>query len=53
MAMGVPVVGSDGLLAGIVTHRDMRFESDPSVTAAALMTLLSPDPAVVWMWKPA
>ena len=27
---GVPVTGPDGILLGIVTNRDIRFESDPS-----------------------
>ncbi|PMY31578.1 CBS domain-containing protein, partial [Pseudomonas sp. FW306-2-2C-D06C] len=36
---GFPVVDpKSGKLVGMLTHRDMRFESDPSVTAAALMT---------------
>ena len=28
---GVPVTSDDGILLGIVTNRDMRFEADPSV----------------------
>jgi len=35
---GVPVVGSDGLLAGIVTHRDMRFESELDDPVRHIMT---------------
>ena len=35
---GVPVTSDDGILLGIVTNRDMRFETDPSVRVAAVMT---------------
>ncbi|WP_287106562.1 IMP dehydrogenase, partial [Brevundimonas sp.] len=36
---GFPVVDpKSGKLVGMLTHRDMRFESDPNVTAASLMT---------------
>jgi IMP dehydrogenase len=35
---GVPVVARDGTLLGIVTNRDMRFVSDPSVPAREVMT---------------
>jgi IMP dehydrogenase len=36
---GFPVVErGSGKLVGILTHRDMRFETDPSVTAEAVMT---------------
>jgi len=35
---GVPVTSDDGILLGIVTNRDMRFESDPSVRVGAVMT---------------
>ena len=35
---GLPVVDKDGLLVGIVTNRDMRFESDFSRTVAEVMT---------------
>jgi len=35
---GVPVVGSDGLLAGIVTHRDMRFETELDDPVRHIMT---------------
>ncbi|KRG63997.1 inosine-5-monophosphate dehydrogenase [Stenotrophomonas humi] len=35
---GVPVVGSDGMLAGIVTHRDMRFETELDDPVRHIMT---------------
>ena len=36
---GFPVVeASSGKLVGILTHRDMRFETDPNIPASALMT---------------
>ena len=35
---GVPVVRSNGQLVGIVTHRDVRFQSDTSVPVSAVMT---------------
>ena len=36
---GFPVVDPDtGKLVGMLTHRDMRFEGDPSIKASALMT---------------
>jgi IMP dehydrogenase len=35
---GVPVVNADGTLAGIVTNRDTRFETDPSKPIKELMT---------------
>ncbi|MZE41527.1 CBS domain-containing protein, partial [Streptomyces sp. SID5477] len=36
---GFPVVDpTSGKLVGMLTHRDMRFESDLNVTAASLMT---------------
>jgi IMP dehydrogenase len=35
---GVPVVDDRGYLVGIVTNRDMRFESDPSLLVADVMT---------------
>jgi len=35
---GVPVVDAAGVLVGIVTNRDMRFESDHSRPVAAVMT---------------
>ena len=35
---GVPVTGADGVLLGIVTNRDIRFEADHSRPAAAVMT---------------
>jgi IMP dehydrogenase len=35
---GIPVVGADGRLVGIVTNRDVRFASDPNAKVADLMT---------------
>src|SRR5690348_14959797 len=35
---GVPVTGDDGVLLGIVTNRDIRFESDHSRRVTAIMT---------------
>ncbi|SBV36239.1 IMP dehydrogenase [uncultured Stenotrophomonas sp.] len=35
---GVPVVGDDGQLAGIVTHRDMRFETELDDPVRHIMT---------------
>jgi len=35
---GIPVVERDGKLVGILTNRDVRFATDPSVLVAALMT---------------
>ena len=35
---GVPVTGDDGTLVGIVTNRDIRFESDLSRRVAEVMT---------------
>lgn len=35
---GLPVVDGDGRLLGIVTNRDLRFESDHSRTAGQIMT---------------
>ncbi len=35
---GVPVVDDDGLLLGIVTNRDMRFETDPRRLVGDVMT---------------
>src|SRR5215472_3454325 len=35
---GVPVTSDDGILVGIVTNRDIRFESDLSRRVAAVMT---------------
>ncbi|WP_244615924.1 IMP dehydrogenase [Stackebrandtia albiflava] len=35
---GVPVVDDDGALVGIVTNRDMRFETDMSVPVEQVMT---------------
>ena len=35
---GVPIVYPDGTLAGIVTNRDIRFETDPSKPVRELMT---------------
>jgi IMP dehydrogenase len=35
---GFPVVDGDGRLVGILTNRDMRFDTDPNRKAAELMT---------------
>ena len=35
---GVPVTGPDGVLVGIVTNRDIRFETDQSRRVAEVMT---------------
>src|SRR5215468_413944 len=35
---GVPVTGDDGVLLGIVTNRDIRFEADHGRPVAAVMT---------------
>ncbi|MDR1355594.1 MAG: IMP dehydrogenase [Propionibacteriaceae bacterium] len=35
---GIPVVDATGLLLGIVTNRDMRFESDPNRPVGEVMT---------------
>src|SRR6516164_6016576 len=35
---GVPVTSDDGILVGIVTNRDIRFESDLSRSVSAVMT---------------
>jgi IMP dehydrogenase len=35
---GVPVTSDDGILLGIVTNRDIRFEADHSVRVATVMT---------------
>jgi IMP dehydrogenase len=35
---GVPVTGADGVLLGIVTNRDIRFETDHGRPAAEVMT---------------
>lgn len=35
---GVPIVHPDGTLAGIVTNRDIRFETDPNKPVRELMT---------------
>ncbi len=35
---GIPVVEPDGKLVGIVTNRDVRFATDPSVLVSTLMT---------------
>jgi IMP dehydrogenase len=36
---GVPVTDADGQLVGIVTNRDMRFVSDPSIRVRDIMTV--------------
>ncbi len=35
---GVPIVDGDGVLVGILTNRDLRFETDTSQPVSALMT---------------
>src|SRR5580765_1287370 len=35
---GVPVTDDDGLLVGILTNRDLRFETDTAQSVSALMT---------------
>ena len=35
---GVPIVDEDGILVGILTNRDLRFETDTSQLVSALMT---------------
>src|ERR671922_1573762 len=35
---GVPITDDEGVLVGILTNRDLRFESDPSQPVSALMT---------------
>ncbi|GAA3385501.1 IMP dehydrogenase [Cryptosporangium minutisporangium] len=35
---GLPVVDADGVLVGIVTNRDMRFETDPTRRVREVMT---------------
>jgi len=35
---GVPVTSDDGVLLGIVTNRDIRFEADHSIRVASVMT---------------
>jgi IMP dehydrogenase len=35
---GIPVVGDDGKLLGIITNRDVRFATDPNTKVGELMT---------------
>ncbi|NBC18820.1 MAG: IMP dehydrogenase [Bacteroidetes bacterium] len=35
---GIPVVDEDNLLVGIVTNRDLRFQTDPSIALRDMMT---------------
>jgi IMP dehydrogenase len=35
---GVPITGADGVLVGILTNRDLRFETDVEQAVSALMT---------------
>ncbi|MGH3078245.1 MAG: IMP dehydrogenase [Gaiellaceae bacterium] len=35
---GVPIIDDDGVLVGILTNRDLRFETDTSQQVSALMT---------------
>src|SRR5437868_8342823 len=38
---GVPITGADGVLVGILTNRDLRFEDDVDQPVSALMTTRS------------
>ncbi|GAB3798631.1 IMP dehydrogenase [Micromonospora zhanjiangensis] len=49
---GVPVVGADGALVGIVTNRDMRFVSDPATPVSQIMTRMPLVTAPVGVSKP-
>jgi IMP dehydrogenase len=49
---GVPVVGPDGALVGIVTNRDMRFVSDPATPVRDIMTRMPLITAPVGVTKP-
>ena len=35
---GVPVIDGDGMLVGIITNRDLRFEDDPTTLVGQVMT---------------
>ncbi len=35
---GVPVTDADGVLVGILTNRDLRFDADPTATVGSVMT---------------
>jgi IMP dehydrogenase len=35
---GVPVTDADGVLVGILTNRDLRFDADPAATVGSVMT---------------
>ena len=35
---GVPIIDDEGVLVGILTNRDLRFETDTSQPVSALMT---------------
>ncbi len=35
---GIPIVGEDNVLVGILTNRDLRFESDPEKPVTEIMT---------------
>ncbi len=39
---GVPITDDDGVLVGILTNRDLRFETDTSQPVSALMTSQEP-----------
>ena len=43
---GLPVVDGDGLLVGIITNRDLRFETDYSRRVAEVMTPMPPSRAI-------
>ncbi len=49
---GAPVVDADGVLLGIVTNRDMRFETDPSRLVRDVMTPMPLVTAPVGVAKP-
>jgi CBS domain-containing protein len=36
---GVPITDADGVLVGILTNRDLRFETDTAQPVSALMTV--------------
>ncbi len=46
---GVPVTDADGILVGIVTNRDIRFESDHRRRVAEIMTPMPLVTAPVWV----
>ena len=55
---GVPVIDGDGLLVGIITNRDLRFQNDPNAIVGEVMTRMplitapvgtSRDDAMAWL----